>query len=1709
MLPSPSRLIGRTLLLVGLLILAVATAAARGITMPAPEASSHADASAPSASNINTALAAVAAETTTETEPALSTPLTTPTGSSLAPTPPPAFAPELDAVTLAAPQPLLLTASVQPEPAAVPSPTPAPSCNKTIKAEVVAFDQIIFYNRYGSFDPGGMMYALRRDVVAIDTTKAIGPGNVQLRPDKRPRPLVLRVNEGDCLQVTFTNMLDPDRAHLETLKFANAPEKQPHFGAPITTINDETGEPETIGPEVHLSDDSPATRTASLHVNGLDYVDNISSDGSNVGRNPSSLAATGQTRIYKWYAAKQGQYLMFSTAATSGGEGDGGQPDHGLFGAVNVEPRGAKWYRSQVTAAQLKMAIKKKTLENGTVVDDLNDNSTPRINYEAVDAGGTPVLNMLKGDEIVHSDINAVIAGFNEDCTNAPPSSTCGQPFREFTAVFHDELETGRPAFPELFGEVFKGLRDGFGINYGSAGMGAEIIANRRKIGPAANCAECKLEEFFLESSAVGDPAMLVRNDPETGSATEVLYPDDPSNVHHSYIGDPVRFRNLYPGPKETHVFHLHAHQWLQSPRDANSTYLDSQTIGPGAAYTYEINYGGGGNRNVGSPGDSIFHCHLYPHFAQGMWELWRNHDVFEAGTPDRNLPDGEIASGTPNPALVPIPGKPLAPMPTAAFPGFPFYMPSQAGHRAPQPAYDMDWDGGLPRHRILSAEAIDGKAAIDPTLLADPVAARVAARNTDPTLFSLARKMTKANIELLPQDGTDAEKVAMNFHAGLGVTGQLAPATPTTTRYGWPAIGYDSFDSSGVPGKFLVNGRAPKPGAPYADPCPDTFNNLPVPNRVYKAAYIQFDMPVNTSGWHDRQARITVLQNDVEDTLNGTRPPEPLFFRANSNDCITFKATNLIPNNLNLDDFQVFSPTDTMGQHIHLVKFDVTSSDGAGNGWNYEDGTFTAQEVRERIEANNAYQESVGGSQILTPLAHPELGPGPNNDWLGAQTTIQRWWADPLLNTTGEDRTLRTVFSHDHFGPSSHQHHGLYAALVVEPTDSQWTTPSGDWLAYRDDGGPTSYAANIIHANPSLSFREFNLAFADYAIVYTADNIPVYPPTAIREQPLPYAVGSPVIEDPSQFPTPHAISDEDVGTELVNYRNEPLPLRIGEETSPGHFTQKTGAAGDLANAFSSKVHGDPFTPLLKVYEGDRVQVRLIQGAHEAQHVFNIHGFKWLFEPSAPNSGYTNSQPIGISEHFEFEVGAFPIRGANTDYLYSSGANEDLWGGMWGIMRGYREYQDDLAPLPNNFDIPNPYVQDDDVCPADAPLREYNVSARLARDLLPGGALVYNHRFDMKDPNAILFVDENDVANLQSGVTQPEPLILRANAGDCIKVTLTNKLPEVLPEADSWNELYPIVPGFGFNQVKTSNRVGLHAQLVAANTFKDDGANIGYNDDSTVGPDESHVYTWYAGHRKLDNEGNPVAAPVEFGATGLRDMGDIIKHSSHGAIGSLMIEPEGSTWVHDADSKASADIKDAGGNVLFREFVVLYQSNLSLQQHGQPMKNDPGGVDEAEDTGMRGFNYRSEPLWARLGLPPETNLQTMRDQDFTNTLSSIDPNPGCGGPCGDPVTPVFTAKAGTPVRFRVLDVADHRRQHGFTLFGHHWNFEPWTNNSTIQGQNPNTFEVGSYGGIGATRHLNILTTAGGLFHVSGDYLYRTQESFRFSSGLWGIFRVTP
>ena len=171
---------------------------------------------------------------------------------------------------------------------------------------------------------------------------------------------------------------------------------------------------------------------------------------------------------------------------------------------------------------------------------------------------------------------------------------------------------------------------------------------------------------------------------------------------------------------------------------------------------------------------------------------------------------------------------------------------------------------------------------------------------------------------------------------------------------------------------------------------------------RLYKGANIQLDIKLNKAAWHFQQSRISALWADVKPTLDGTKAPEPLFFRANTNDCITFQHTNLVPRVYVQDDFQVRTPTDTMGQHIHLVKFDVLASDGAANGFNYEDGTFAPEEVIDRIRAIRKFNGCIGvdsGDTRDGTNVCPKAKLHPFFNVLGAKTTVQRWYADNVLN--------------------------------------------------------------------------------------------------------------------------------------------------------------------------------------------------------------------------------------------------------------------------------------------------------------------------------------------------------------------------------------------------------------------------------------------------------------------------------------------------------------------------------------------------------------------------------------------------------------------------------------------------------------------------------------------------------------------------------------
>src|SRR5262249_45384731 len=176
-------------------------------------------------------------------------------------------------------------------------PRNAGACQRTVSAHLVALNQALMLNRLGTVRPGGMIYALASDVIPIDAGAPLAPGNVMLRPDRRPRPVVLRVNVGDCLDLQFDNLL-----------LARAPD-------PI----------------------QPVTSQAGVHIEGLELRDSIVDDGTWVGQNPSSLVESGKSATYRLRAPREGTFLLYSKSADFNGFSNQ-QLGMGLFGAVHVEP---------------------------------------------------------------------------------------------------------------------------------------------------------------------------------------------------------------------------------------------------------------------------------------------------------------------------------------------------------------------------------------------------------------------------------------------------------------------------------------------------------------------------------------------------------------------------------------------------------------------------------------------------------------------------------------------------------------------------------------------------------------------------------------------------------------------------------------------------------------------------------------------------------------------------------------------------------------------------------------------------------------------------------------------------------------------------------------------------------------------------------------------------------------------------------------------------------------------------------------------------------------------------------------------------------------------------------------------------------------------------------------------------------------------------
>ena len=1006
--------------------------------------------------------------------------------------------------------------------------------------------------------------------------------------------------------------------------------------------------------------------------------------------------------------------------------------------------------------------------------------------------------------------------------------------FREYAVFFHDELEIKNKDGEQPI-DPHTGLPNGTtGISYRS-----EPMRNRLPLGHEHDHTVTD-EDISMSSWSYGDPAPPILR---------------------AYVGDPAKIRLIHGGVKETHVFHLHNHQWKLEPNDPKSTIIDSISISPQECYTLDILYGAGSFTKM--IGDAIFHCHLYPHFHEGMWTLWRIFDRLEDGT-------GKYPDGTPIEKLIPLKDRPCPPEKDFLHPGYPNFIKGEFGERPLQPPFGI----------------------ID--------------KNGENKIF------------------------------------------PTLKEFA----------------NFVPNFA---PGALYSETCPcKKCKDV----KVFELAIVQANIVYNRYGWHDPQGRFFVLKEEIErhGTLDnylekvnsGKIKPQPLVIRANAGDCIEIRMTNFLPEFIEETPFQLKTLTDIAGFHIHLVKFDTIVSDGAANGWN-----------------------NIAGARKY-------------------ETLIERFNANEELNT---------VFFHDHLFANSHQQHGLFGALIVEPAGSVFLNPK--------NGKPLASGTNaVIKRADGSSYREFAMFVHDFALLFDKDNKPLNPPE-------------------------HPGSDDDPGVMGISYRCEPMRERLNKKNDPSHI-------------FSSKKYGDPATPILETYPGDPIVIRLLDGAHEEQHAFNINGMSWHKEITDPVSPIVQEQTLGISEAFNIKIDEHYNAG---DYLYYFGGIDDLWLGLWGIIRAYKCRQKHLLPLCNkNKPVPKP------VCPPEgAVVRKFEIAAIQTN-------IEYN-RYGDHDPEGMVFVPLEYAEDVKCGKRNPVPLILRANAGDWVEVTLYNMFDKPVKYHD-----YPSVPLDMYH--KPSSRVSLSPQFLKFCPICSSGVNVGYNkEEQTVGPGECIKYLWYA--------------DKEYGTCLLNSFGDLRNHRYHGLFGAIIIEPPAAKYYHNIFSikknYEEQSVITAPGTKSFREFVLFAHNGIRLlDKKGNLIKTTEQGNEGAhgapdhEDTGEKAYNYRSERFFNRLQCIP------IISRVFSSNAH------------GDPATPLLKAYAGERVIIRLLMPADKPRNISFVMHGHTWAAQPNDPFSTI---------ISAQGAVsvGGVYNIELLN---GASEITGDYLYRS-GSLRWDveSGMWGIFRV--
>lgn len=384
-------------------------------------------------------------------------------------------------------------------------------------------------------------------------------------------------------------------------------------------------------------------------------------------------------------------------------------------------------------------------------------------------------------------------------------------------------------------------------------------------------------------------------------------------------------------------------------------------------------------------------------------------------------------------------------------------------------------------------------------------------------------------------------------------------------------------------------------------------------------------------------------------------------------------------------------------------------------------------------------------------------------------------------------------------------------------------------------------------------------------------------------------------------------------------------------------------------------------------------------------------------------------------------------------------------------------------------------------CPADAPLRSFDVVAI--------NVDVPLNRFGDHVPEGRMYALREDLPRIraaealrmpQQGLRDDpiQPLVLRANQGDCVELVFTNLLAGREPAS-------------------------LHVHGVEMD-HASHGSAVGYNPDSEAFPDETVRTRVYLAK----------GAGLE-GARLFHSHGDVRTQMHFGLFGALVAEPENATWLNPRTGAPQRSGWDAlivrPDGLDFREYVPIYHS--WGDENYQPLDKDDDElplVDPFTETyrpGGRAVNYRSEPEYSRFDfIEQEVGLEPLLADAFSSYSH------------GDPAVPIASGYVSDPTKWRLVnadgEVAHVHHIHGG---GNRWPFQPATN--------PTRFGLPLQKGVvdivdnrsilidsqmvapGEVYNIENECGAGGCQAGPGDHLWHCHINEHYPAGMWGMWRV--